>query len=209
MATVCCRPWPSACAMPCVRVTRWPGSGDFFVILCENALPIRGRRSHHRAGQRALLPPVFVEDVAINVGMSVGIAIAQGPGHTAEDMIRKADTAMCAPKDKGRGCATVMYGPEMGAAAPLATQGRARPTRRSRRRRPAHLYQPVIDLRDSRVIVAEALVRWRHPDAACSSRPSSFPSLRRAGSSSVSATGWLPRRVCRLSAGGRRFPTST
>jgi diguanylate cyclase (GGDEF)-like protein/PAS domain S-box-containing protein len=137
--------------------------GDEFVILCENlAYPSDAQAIIERV-QQALVAPVFVGETAITVGMSVGIAIAQGPGNTAEDMIRRADTAMYAAKDKGRGCA-VMYEPEMGAAARsrLKTEHDLRGAVEA-----GHLriyYQPVIDLRDNKVIGAEALVRWQHPD---------------------------------------------
>ena len=77
-----------------------------------------------------------------------------------------------------------------------STKGRRKPQRvaphhrrRNRRQRVPALLPAQVDMRAGKVIGAEALIRWQHPSAACSTRTSSCRSSNTSASTSSSAAG--------------------
>jgi len=97
------------------------------------------------------------------IGVSVGIALAQGGKLTSEQLIRNADLALYRAKDDGR-CAVRFFEQEMDA----QVQERRRLEQSLRRGLAEHefelRYQPVVDAVANRITAFEALIRWRHPE---------------------------------------------
>lgn len=78
-------------------------AGDEFAIICDELLsPADARRLAHRILQ-ALSRPIDVADGRIRIGASVGIALAESAGDSAEGLLRDADAAMYWAKRHGRG----------------------------------------------------------------------------------------------------------
>ena len=98
----------------------------------------------------------------MRVGASVGIAMYPSDGDDFDALARAADVAMYRSKDLGRGRCS-LYQPEMDTTlrARLALEGELSEAVGQGQLR-LHL-QPMVDARDGRVIGAEALVRWQHP----------------------------------------------
>jgi predicted signal transduction protein with EAL and GGDEF domain len=98
----------------------------------------------------------------VRIGASIGIAMYPGDGTEFDALVRAADVAMYRSKDLGRGRHS-LYRPEMDA----ALQERLRLERElgdAVAQGQLRLYlQPMLDARDGRVLGAEALVRWQHP----------------------------------------------
>jgi diguanylate cyclase (GGDEF)-like protein len=65
------------------------------------------------------------------------------------------------------------------------------------------LYQPIVDLRNPRVVGAEALLRWRHPVEGLLA-PDRFLAIAEEEGVIVPVTRWIIQRVCRLAAEWRR-----
>lgn len=83
--------------------------GDEFALLQRG---VSDRDSASRLAQRlveAVAQPIEVESRVIDIGASVGIVMSPADGVDAEELLRKADSAMYLAKAKGRGCAR-MYG---------------------------------------------------------------------------------------------------
>ena len=136
--------------------------GDEFTVV----LP---RITHSRdAGQvaanliAALGKPFEIDGQKLYAGGSVGIALFPEDGDTAEDLLKRADTAMYRAKELGRGRHAFFQesmGLELSARATLD-----RELRQALERREFVLhYQPQIDIASGAVTGAEALLRWRHP----------------------------------------------
>jgi diguanylate cyclase (GGDEF)-like protein/PAS domain S-box-containing protein len=98
------------------------------------------------------------------VFLSVSIGIASCP-HDADnviDLIRNADAAMYYAKQNGGNC-YALYSHDMNAAAVERLMLKSKLRRAIERQEFIVNYQPKVDLRDGRIIGAEALLRWRLP----------------------------------------------
>ncbi|MBU1818102.1 MAG: diguanylate cyclase [Gammaproteobacteria bacterium] len=83
--------------------------GDEFALLQRG---VTDRDSASRLAQRlvdAIAQPIEIESHTVQVGASVGIVMSPADGADAEDLLRKADSAMYLAKATGRGCAR-LYG---------------------------------------------------------------------------------------------------
>jgi len=141
--------------------------GDDFVLLWNG---LRGPEEAALLAQRLLSVlgrPFTVEDHAINVGASIGIALYPEDGRDFTQLLKNADAAMYHAKDCGRGTFR-SYTPELGATA--AGRLRVENELRSALARGELLlhWQPVLHSEPMRgrgkVVGAEALVRWQHPE---------------------------------------------
>ena len=110
----------------------------------------------------ALARPIEVEGHDMFVTSSIGISLYPRDGDNGETLLRYADIAMYRVKEHGRNSVR-QFIPEMGVTA-ISRLNMEGALRRGLERNEFTLhYQPKIDLRNSEIIGAEALVRWRHP----------------------------------------------
>ncbi|MDE2301612.1 MAG: EAL domain-containing protein [Sphingomonadales bacterium] len=106
--------------------------------------------------------PYTIDGVRCVIGTSAGIAIGPRDGRSSEELIRKADFALYAAKDEGRGCHR-FFAPEM-----LELAERRRRLEEDMRDALARgefalHYQPGVNLASGDVASVEALLRWEHP----------------------------------------------
>ena len=109
----------------------------------------------------ALETPFTVNDVAIDVAGSIGIAFYPEHSEDANRLVQKANIALDTAKQSGGAFAIYKRSHD-----PYRQQKFAYPTglRSALEREELVLnYQPKIDLRTAQTIGAEALVRWNHP----------------------------------------------
>jgi len=135
--------------------------GDEFAILLDAATAEDAL--HHGAGLvHALERPVSVEDLDVEVGASIGVALAPEHAGDAFGLLRRADAAMYAGKRAGRHLQ--LFEDSIGAdASPrrLALVGELRQGI-ALGQLVVHM-QPKASLASGAVFAAEALVRWQHP----------------------------------------------
>ena len=113
----------------------------------------------------ALEQPIVLRDgYEVVASVSVGIALS-GPGKSADDILRDADVAMYDAKVKGGGgIYRVFDQASMGSRSSERLQIEADLRKGLERGELEVYYQPFYSLDDERIVGAEALVRWRHPD---------------------------------------------
>src|SRR4051794_8814095 len=136
-------------------------AGDEFVAVCPGLREPSARELADRA-LSALGQPFDVGDAQVRVSASVGIAHATGP-QSLNDLVAAADTAMLEAKRERRGGVVTFD-------AALAARPRDRLRRIQDLRRAIDAgelvvhYQPQVQLSSGRVVAAEALARWQHPE---------------------------------------------
>ncbi len=135
--------------------------GDEFAVL----LPVNDGVEVMEHLARALLAdlrhPLEVAGVRLEIGASLGIALAPDHGESSHDLLRMADIAMYDAKQSGAG--QRMFDPRLNTHTPerLALMGDLAQAIRGDEL--VLHYQPKIDLRLGSVTGFEALLRWRHP----------------------------------------------
>jgi len=137
--------------------------GDEFVVLSPDA---RGSDEITDLAQRILASfrhPFVVRDCEFHISCSIGIAILGMHGDDAQTLLRNADTAMYHAKRSGRGNLSLFDG-DMAQRMARRRQIEAALRGAIEREEIALHYQPILSFADGRVMGAEALLRWTHPE---------------------------------------------
>lgn len=137
-------------------------AGDEFLVMVERSLG-EDEIMDLAYEMRSFVSDTFtIEGREISISVSTGLAFDHDRTNTAELMLRNADTAMHRSKP-GRNSDICVFEPHMHTATFDRLELRADLARAIAHNQFEAFYQPIIDLETSRIIGAEALVRWRHP----------------------------------------------
>jgi diguanylate cyclase (GGDEF)-like protein len=147
--------------VPASALVARPG-GDEFILLLPGADPAAAA-TLARLAIAALGRPFTLRGVEQRLGASVGIALHPHHGRTREELLRCADIALFAAKAAGRG-QHMLFTPELDRAARERVQLQAELRRALERNEFVVHYQPRVQPRDGRILSAEALIRWQHPE---------------------------------------------
>lgn len=106
--------------------------------------------------------PVVVDGQTIDIGVTIGAAIAPGDGQSTSELLQRAEIALYQAKTSGPG-AFVAFDPSLENAL-RERQGLEKDLKSALQLGQFELhYQPILDYKTSRVACMEALMRWRHP----------------------------------------------
>ncbi|HUJ80105.1 MAG TPA: PAS domain S-box protein [Nitrospiria bacterium] len=134
--------------------------GDEFAVL----LPTADQEGAVMTAQKilqALTRPFTLDELALDVEASIGIALFPDHGLDAETILRRADVAMYMAKQAGSGYALYASEHDQYSHRRLALMGELR---HAIERQQLFLhYQPTVLLRTGQVTGVEALLRWKHP----------------------------------------------
>lgn len=134
--------------------------GDEFALLVPDASGDRPRELARRVAA-ALRQPFSVDGIALQVGVSIGIARYPQHGTDSHELLRSADVAMYAAKGAGGGL--MVYDPAFDQHTPDRLALMAQLEAGVRGGELVLHYQPKIALSDHRAVGFEVLVRWQHP----------------------------------------------
>ncbi len=136
--------------------------GDEFAVLLE---PINSADEATELAARiiaAMDEPIRAGGKDLYSSTSIGIAIAQPHYRTAEELLRDSDVALYRAKAKGRRRYEIFdEALRREALHQLELEGNLR--RALARSEFEPVFQPILSLRDHRIVGYEALLRWRHP----------------------------------------------
>lgn len=177
-------------------------SGDEFLILLgdlqdEEAIVAVVAKVTHLLGQA-----FTIEGVQVLATASLGIAVAPRDGDLADVLLKNADTAMYQAKDAGRNT-FCFFDASMNESVSEHLQ-LASGLRAALAAGELQLhYQPQFDLHSGRILGAEALLRWQHPELGWIPPGKFIPVAERSGL--INELGaWVLRQACRDAQAWRR-----
>jgi len=149
----------SAC-VPAGAVVARPGGDEFVVLLPEADAATAA--SVADLALAALGRPFALRSGENRIGASAGIALCPDHGTQREELMRCADIALFAAKAAGRGQHKV-FTPELDRASRERVQLQLELRQALDRGEFVVHFQPRVQPGDGRILAAEALVRWEHP----------------------------------------------
>jgi diguanylate cyclase (GGDEF)-like protein/PAS domain S-box-containing protein len=136
--------------------------GDEFVVVLDAVTDLGEVAQVGRRVARALDADFRLRGERVRVSASVGGVLGGRQATTASDMLRDADAAMYAAKDRGPGLIQV-FDDDASHRSLDRLDLRSDLLRALEHRQLALAYQPIWDLETGRVLAFEALLRWTHP----------------------------------------------
>ena len=169
------------------------GGDEFAIILLRMTDPAAGDKFAARIIE-TVSASYDIDGHQLNIGTSIGIALAPEDGANASVLLKNADTALYGAKANGRGT-SCFYEDSMN----VALQ-RRREIEVGLRQAIAQdefqlYYQPLVDARTRRVSGFEALVRWQHPQHGMIAADSFIPVAESSGLIGAIG-GWVLKRAC-------------
>ncbi|MYM85357.1 EAL domain-containing protein [Duganella sp. FT50W] len=175
--------------------------GDEFIIVTDGAITPDDASNIAVRIVDALTAPYHLNGKTVHSGASVGVAMFPSDGEDAGTLMRHADTAMYAAKSQGRGNFQFFS-----AAMNTATHERLLLESRlwqALEQDEFELYlQPQVELATQRIIGAEALLRWHHPELGMVG-PDRFIPIAEESGLILPLGDWVLQRACALLHGWR------
>ncbi|MBC7983469.1 MAG: EAL domain-containing protein [Candidatus Obscuribacterales bacterium] len=173
-------------------------AGDEFALFIEGIAANDDEKSQAAILARMILTEIakafYVQQHELFLTASIGISLCPKDAENVIDLIRNADAAMYHSKQNG-GNSFAFYSPEMNAAAVERLMLKSKLRRALERDEFVVLYQPKVDLRNGRIVGAEALLRWRLPGHG-DIPPTQFIPLAEETNLILGIGDWVMNRVC-------------
>jgi diguanylate cyclase (GGDEF)-like protein len=141
-------------------ITRF--GGDEFVIVQTRAEHRQDAETLAQRIVKAIADPFEIDGHRIDIGASIGIALASADGTDVDQLLKKADMALYAAKRGGRGNHQ-FFAAEMEEAIQVRRTLELDMREALASNQFGIVFQPLVDLQTGKATACEALVRWYHP----------------------------------------------
>ena len=168
--------------------------GDEFVVMIDYGEDSEAVPRFAQQIISALSKPVVWEQSRVEVGATIGIALATESGSDAVSLLHAADVAMYQGKREGRGNFRFFH-LDMGHALKVRARMEADLRLGIERGEIEPFYQPVVQLPGRELIGFEVLARWRHPEQGLLG-PAEFISLAEETGMIADLSWALMRKAC-------------
>ena len=138
------------------------GGDEFIAVMVD----IAGSQDSSPLLERLLLAtssPVTIDDIIMRVTISIGVTFYPQEGADADLLIRQADQAMYSAKQAGKN-RYHYFDVKHDAELRIKHENQERISRAINQKEFVLYYQPKVNMKEGKVIGAEALIRWQHPD---------------------------------------------
>ncbi|MES2871223.1 MAG: EAL domain-containing protein [Pseudomonadota bacterium] len=142
-----------------------------------------------------LAEPMFLDGQRLQVTPSIGIALIPDHGSTPADLLKRADIALYRAKDSGRNTTQLFHIDMQTAASERMRMESDLRTAQARNEFSVH-FQAQVDARENRIVGAEALLRWQHPQLGEQS-PTDFIKVLEDSNLIVEVGAWILDEACR------------
>lgn len=141
--------------------------GDEFVVLLsglEGSRELVEEKVRELADtlRELLAEPMSLDGQRLQVTPSIGVALIPDHGATPADLLKRADIALYRAKDSGRNTTQLFHTTMQKAASERLRMENDLRLALARGELALH-FQPQVDARDNRIVGAEVLLRWHHP----------------------------------------------
>jgi two-component system, chemotaxis family, CheB/CheR fusion protein len=136
--------------------------GDEFIILVNNFTNSDDIIGVANKILTEIRKPINIADHTIHTAVSIGITVYPTDGDTTHSLMKNADTAMYESKQKGRNTYSFFTNKMQDRANRRQWVMSELAVAPQNNQLQLH-YQPIIDLKTMKIIAAEALIRWNHP----------------------------------------------
>lgn len=138
-------------------------SGSRFLILTQNIENTSGFEDKLKKIQKVFSYPVVLSTSECFVNISIGITLCPKDGKSSQTLIKNAETAVFEASLKGKN-QYLYFNDSMNEKRMEKLQMQADLRNAVANGELEAYYQPLVDLKEKKIVAAEALVRWEHPD---------------------------------------------
>lgn len=138
------------------------GGDEFIVLLTELHNGADAQQVAEKI-MKAIAEPFVVHGELLDVGASIGVAVYPDDDEDLDTLIEKADLAMYAAKQRGKG-ASLRFLPSMQAKAYSRLILETALRHAQEHNEFILTYQPKLDLKSQQITGMKALMRWKHPE---------------------------------------------
>ncbi|PSS59291.1 PAS domain S-box protein [Pseudomonas sp. BBP2017] len=178
--------------------------GDEFVVLISG---LEGSRDEVTEKVRELADtlrellaePMSLDGQRLQVTPSIGVALIPDHGSTPADLLKRADIALYRAKDSGRNTTQLFHTTMQKAASERLRMESDLRLALARGELALH-FQPQVDARDNRIIGAEVLLRWHHPQLG-QQPPAQFIQVLEESGLILEVGSWILDEACDACAG--------